>query len=268
MGGFADHMGLLAKVRGAWGHVLKASASPSSRNEHPCLWTPPCALDVFFGKKPVVKSGRHQVEIPKPYILFSRNREGNLVVGLTLFGFACDWVHVAEAALIDALRNHVNWRALAGDDLFLPSNIDIEHRNLKTLQGLKGIPCPDNAAIEFETPLSAEKADIADIPYSFITRLARRLSGLARWHDVVYDPHFNTLRQTWDGCDIEIEVDEPLLVKRGSSRQHRVRTHLARQATLHIGGDIEELWPLLRLGETSHVGRGAVTGLGRYRLVY
>jgi len=265
MGAFADRPSLLNKVRGALGDVLVAAGSDAVRAKRPCDWSPPCAAEVFFADKPALRIGSFASQISKPFVLAAGRRQQELVVRATIFGFATDWTRVVAEALAYALREKVRWHALAKDDgLFVPRTIEIKRLRVSTAQGLRVGPAPREAVVAFVTPLDAERGSLDETPHLVLDRLARRIALLARWYDVALDPLWDDLERAWLACDYEI-ADEA----RGASSTggHKFRNRVTEARSVTISGELAGLWPLLVIGESTHIGRGANVGLGRYRLM-
>lgn len=100
-GRLADHLGIPARVRGAWGRALARGASPEALAGGPCLWPAPCAYDLFFNTHDHLTA---RLALPKPYVLRLERVGRDLCVTLTLFGIAADWAGEAADALVRALR--------------------------------------------------------------------------------------------------------------------------------------------------------------------
>lgn len=260
-GAVASHMRLLSKVRGALGDALMTGASEQAIAGKPCPWTPPCALDVLFREQ--ARVGRHG--IPKPFVLSAMRARNDLVVRLTLFGFACEWTHVVAERLSEALRHKVRWGDVA-KGLFLPKPT-IGALDVRTIEGLALQPAPGGVRLEFATPFDADGEDARDTPSTVIARLARRIDGLARWQDASIVPSLGELAPVWTGLEYQTEFRQAGPVSRGSRRQDRWISNATLTGSVEITGDLLPVWPLIRIGETCHAGRGAVIGLGRYGVV-
>lgn len=118
----------------------------------------------------------------------------------------------------------------------------------------------------FATPVDASGANPLDQPSTLIARLARRIDGLARWQDAALDVRWDDVRQVWESLNYDESGLVPVLPDRASRRQERRIVNEAVVGELIIAGNIAPIWPFLVIGETCHVGRGAVTGMGRLRL--
>jgi hypothetical protein len=247
-------------VRGGIGTVLLESASDAAVAGLTCPWTPPCALDVFFREQG--RFGAHG--IPKPYVLSADRRGQDLVVTMTLFGIAVDWAAVMTHALVGTLRSRIDWHALR-DDIFVPrvvlADVSVQH-----YQGLRAQARRERAEVEFLTPMNAERDDPVGRPATLFARLARRIEGLALWHDVQIDEDWRDLGVCWN--DIEYDV-RGLRIDRARRRSGGTQTtfHVPTvSGVLWIYDLTSELWSLLALGAETHVGKGATEGFGRYAL--
>lgn len=103
-GALVGDLVLMNRVRRALGRMLMTGASAEAIAGKPCPWQPPCALDLLFREHARI-GGRHG--IPKPWVLAFDRRGFDLIVRITLFGFAIDWAGVVGHALAQALRDHI-----------------------------------------------------------------------------------------------------------------------------------------------------------------
>ncbi len=258
--GFAHDLHLLRRVRGGIGTVLLESASEAAVAGRPCPWTPPCALDVFFREQG--RFGAHG--IPKPYVLATDRRGPDLVVTMTLFGIAVDWAAVMTHALVGTLRFRIDWHALR-DDIFVP-RIALEDISVQHHQGLRPRPRREHAEVEFLTPMNAERDDPVGRPATLFARLARRIEGLALWHDVALDEDWRGLGVSWNDVEYDVRGLRTACARRrsgGTQTSFHVPTV---SGTLWVHEVTSELWSLLALGAETHVGKGATEGFGRYAL--
>ena len=135
-------------------------------------------------------------------------------------------------------------------------------------------PCPARLTLCLETPLRLRQAEKLVGPEAFqfgalFANLLRRISLLTTFH-----------------TDTPLVVDFAALSRAGWTIQHRaarlrwhewVRYSSRQDTLLQMGGllgeieldgaGLEPFWPYLWLGQWTHAGKGAVMGLGRYRLV-
>ncbi|EJW09345.1 hypothetical protein A33M_1555 [Rhodovulum sp. PH10] len=264
-GALAGDLVLMARIRGALGRALMEGASAEAIAEKACPWEPPCALDVLFREQ--VRSGRHGV--PKPWVLALDRRGLDLVVRITLFGFAIDWAGAVGHALVTALRRGIDFHDRAAG-LFLPA--PTVSRLVVRENGIASPPPRETVLLDLVTPLDATGDDPLDRPASVIGRLARRIDSMARWMDVSVDADWPVLAAHWNALDYDAggllrdRLDSRSGRQRDGTGAHRRFARPLLSGTLAIGGDLAPVWPLLVLGETCHAGRGATAGLGRYRL--
>lgn len=246
-------------LRRSFGGALGAGASPECAATHPpspCPWEPVCALDVFFREQMRVAGDG----LPKPFVTLADTEGSDLIVSLRVFGFATDWMPAAEHAFVDALCHRLPWRKLG---VSMPPILD---RTVKTCEGIAVDSIPDTATLDWITPLDAEKIDPSDRTASILTRLHRRLNGLARWHDASLPDLPEDVVHGWETM-LETEgLHAPTLRPSHSGKDRRTFQAPVAIGTLTLRGDLRPLWPLLRLGERCAVGRGAVRGQGRYSL--
>lgn len=249
---------LLNRIRGAWGESLKRGASAAAIGGRPCDFDPPSSFDVFFREQARI-GGRHG--LPKPYVFVLDVRRNELEIRLSVFGFACDWIAVARERLVEAVA-HVRWTS---DGYGEP--VRVRSCALLTAPAMAISAAPGEVVLDFLTPFDATGEDVAQQPWSVVARLARRVDGLARWMDVGVEADWQEIAGHWRGLDFAWDAFERGEHLRGSRRQQRVFANPVGQASLRIAGDLAPVWPVLFLGQTCHVGRGAVAGQGRYRLV-
>lgn len=250
--GLIDDLEMLNHFRRSFGGALGAAASASARANLPCPWSPPCALDVFF-REQLREDG---IGMPKPFVMLADHDGDDLIASLRLFGFATDWMPAAEHAFIAGLREVLPWQKLGRTQ---PAITD---RQIDTCDGISDAQIPETVTLHWLTPLDAEKIDPANNPISILTRLHRRAAQLGRWHDVGME---DANPERWQA----IEWDAALSLSNQPYRSQGGQTAVNADGALGdvtLSGDLAEVWPLLRVGERSLVGRGAVRGRGRYEL--
>ncbi len=262
MGVFSSSPSLLNKVRGALGAVLLESGSFAVRERRPCDWRTTCAAEVFFGKKPQIKIGPYCSEITKPYVLYARREEQDLVIGMSVFGFACEWIRELTPALLQALQARVRWQDLSKDrNGFIPKKIEILEPYIKLHNPILLSEDPKSVEIKFLTPLDAERGGLDSRPYLIFERLMLRISMLARWHYIDLNTSWDLLEVDWMACDFSLFIPEK--VRYGG---HKFKNNTALEQTVVIEGNLKKIWPLLVIGEQVNIGRGATLGLGHYRI--
>lgn len=264
-GVLADHEQLLSDLRGSFGRGLMAGASERSLAEQVCDWSPPCANDVFFGPKPEVKVTRHHHAIPKPFILRAEADGPDLVLTISLFGFASQWLGDVRAAMLGAVRERMEWRRLAGGR-FLPRDLVVSLRQHQISAVAAGEQAPADCVMRFITPVDCKNTDPLDRPVSILSRLASRLYLMARWQDVAIEVDWRQISAAWRALEINVIKQERHKITRDSGRTSTRFFIPGRLLDVELSGNLQAVWPLLKLGEVVHVGRGTVAGLGRYKL--
>ena len=244
--------------RRSFGGALGAGASPEASDGLPCPWEPPCALDVFFREQMRVDGDG----LPKPFVTLADRDGADLIAGLRVFGFATEWLPAVEQAFVDALRHRLPWRKLGAAP---PPILD---RQVETRHGFEAGPMPEAATLRWITPFDAEKIDAGEKTGSILTRLHRRLRGLARWHDADL-PELNAKTVArWEAVTDARDIGAPKILASRSGLQRRTFHARAVQGRITLRGDLSPFWPLLLMGERCAVGRGAARGMGRYRLTW
>jgi hypothetical protein len=259
-GALAHDLDLLRRIRGGIGEVLIEGASPEALAGRPCPWDPPCALDILFREQG--RRGAHG--IPKPYVLAAERRGRDLVVEMTLFGFAADWTAAATHALLATVQHRIDWRGQR-PGLFLPTVSLIEVR-VTAVEGPASPPPQPMVDVVFLTPMNGEGDDPFERPATVFARLARRIEGLARWHDAEIAADWQALAALWEGASYDLGLMQRAGVVRRSGRERRSFTVETVKGTLRIADLPAELWPLLVIGCPIHVGKGASEGFGRFLL--
>lgn len=263
LGRRADDPALPGKVRGALGHALLRGASAAARAGRPCPWTPPCALDVMLREQ-----GRltPKLMLPRPVVPAVDRRGRDLVVRLTVFGFATEWMPAAAEALSAAVAEGL---ARATDD---GRPVAIRHRRLGAADGVDWPEAAEGGdapvALNFLSPVVFRGPDDgfpADFP-GFVANLGNRLSGLARWQDVRLEADWRGLKAAAAAVAMDARGLERVRWRRRSSRQGRTIGMAGWTGTVVLHGPVWPFLPLLALGATAHVGSHTALGLGRYGL--
>lgn len=260
-GAFAPHLGLLRKLRGALGDALSAGASAAARKRRPCPWEPPCALDIFYREQLRLSGG---LGVPKPFVLQADRRGQDLVLRILIFGFACDWTAAIVERLPEVLERRISWRSIVRGQ-FVPT-VEIAKLSVVSRERVVLTRSHADAILTFLTPLNCEgDEDPIDVPWSVVSRLARRVSALARWQDA-------GLAIDWEvfSAGIRQLSYDPRGLVPGSSLRVANQSRSEFQVPSLIGElRVAEIPPtvaaLLSIGETTHIGKGANIGFGRYR---
>ncbi|MBK8175228.1 MAG: hypothetical protein IPK66_08200 [Rhodospirillales bacterium] len=254
------------KLRGAWGEQLKATASAEAIAGGACGWQPPCALDVFFRTQGRITPA---LEIPKPYVLALLADGADLLVRLTLFGFATDWTETAAEALVRGCRTASCRGRL----------LEVIDRRYWSEESIPTAEAPAALVLAFETPLEIRLKHPAERDRTdqtnessfnlatLIATLGNRVSGLARWQDASVDSDFRALKDQAAALDVQVLDHLPDRWKRFSRRQGQWIPMAGRRLVVMIEGGLAPLMPLLAIGEICHAGSHTSLGLGRYALL-
>jgi len=268
LGAFVELPGLLNKIRGSLGEALLASASDAVKQERVCLWTPCCAAEVFFAQKPTIEIGLrdYRAQIPKPFVLAAeRHGSQDLQITLTIFGVAEYWTQAASEA---ALRHRVHWHKLAAGVYFVPAKICVESVKVRAYQSGLTRRVPDECRLSFITPLDTERTEITDNPHQVLKKLLIRVALMARWQGLGLRGDLDGLYADWQKleCNFVGPVHKSSM-RLDSGRNNQTGFRDVTMSELAIAGNLASLWPFLLIGETTHIGRGAVKGLGRYTIL-
>lgn len=255
---------LAGKVRGAFGTALMAGASAEAIDGEPCSFDPPSAFEVLFRKQGRLTPG---LDLPGPWVLGIDAKRNDLVVSLSLFGFAIEWSPAAAEALTRALRDLVAWPPVIGKKAPV---VEIVARRATTDVGHDVIRPQGSVEIALLSPLVLTGRDVRSQPESLITGLGTRISGLARWHDVAIDDSVDWAALKSDAASLTYDITDaaPVRWNRGSNRQGRVIPMSGLMGRLTITGEISpDIALLLTLGATCAAGADTAMGCGRYRVV-
>ena len=248
-----------AHLRRSFLGALGTGASPEARRGQPCPWDPPCALDVFRREQ---MRGARGDGLPKPYVIFTRADAGDLLVSLRVFGRANLWFAAAVEGFCAGLREILPWQKAAR--MALPEILD---RRVTICQGITTLPAAGSRlVIEFLSPVDVSGVRGA-IGRSLVSRMVRRAAAMARWHGLALAPEIT--RRITAHMDALVHDERELATRRyfSPNRHAQRRRHETCEGRLGIEGDIAPALPLLAIAERCHVGRAAVEGLGRFRLV-
>lgn len=238
--------------------ALGRGASPESLNDKPCPWTPPCALDVFMREQYREARGNG---LPKPYVIFTDAIGDDLLVSLRVFGAANDWFAATSEAMVAGMRNILPWKRLFGCDMPM-----ISGREIKVVKKVAVPVFRDQVSVEFLTPVDASGKGGA-IERSLLARLLRRVGGLARWQGMMFSDDYARNLALQIGA---LNYQQSRLVTGGylsPNRKSEHRHHKTMTGVLVASGLIDPVLPMLAIGERCHLGRAAVEGLGRYRIL-
>jgi hypothetical protein len=129
---------------------------------------------------------------------------------------------------------------------------------------------PDRLQIRFLTMTRLKHGGtfVTTIPFHALVRgLLRRLSSLLYFHHgIEWDVNFAGLIERAKRISTTAENVQWVDWDRYSGRRGTHITMGGLVGTVVYSGDLDEFWPLLKIGEYVHVGKGAVFGMGKYRI--
>jgi len=245
---------LTGRLRGAWGRALMRGASDPALAGRPCRWEPPCAFDPLFREQGRITT---RLSIPRPYVLAARPMGGDLLVVLTVFGFACDWIEAAADALVAGLRH--------GEPAPLGGPATLLGRRLVTADTVT-VPAAETgpALLTFHTPVAFRDGNDLRFPglRTLVSSLGNRVSGLARWQDTAVATDWKTIAEHAETLTLEGDLTERRWQRRSNRQDGRAIPLGGWLGRLVIGGDLAPILPLLALGTTCHAGSHTTLGLG------
>jgi len=260
--GFACPPNIGGHIRRSFLGALSHGASIAAKSNLPCSWDPPCALDIFNREQ---VRGSKGVGLPKPYVIFTEVDGSDLLIGLRLFGMANDWFMRAAEALIFGIENIVPWSRLYVSSNGPPKVLDRKIQHYSKVECYYG---QKSVRLMLLSHLDASRTDNKQDRYSILKKMLRRIDGISRWNGLALDDT-SLVRLTQNvGKIIEVDTSRTkpsTYVMPSKSKQKRVNQTIIGE--LQLSGDLGEFWPILALTERAHVGRGAVEGMGRVRIL-
>ena len=276
--------------RGVFGPALKKLVCITSDGEcAPCLVRSSCAFPYIFETAPAPEDDAPASvgQAPHPYVLAPepewrpRTVRGE-TVEVTLLGHGVrEWPYVLHALRRGAGRGlgveRVPLRLVSAEQQDPASG-----RWPTILRGdgvLIGLPAatpeppamPARFRLRLLTPLRVRREDDLVEPErlgfdEFVATLLRRLALLSRFHtDIAW---------RFDHAGLRELAARAAIVEQRLSWQDWARYSTRQQRRIPMGGvvghsvveagGLEPLWPMLWLGQWTHLGKGAVMGLGRY----
>lgn len=250
-----------AHLRRSFLGALSGGASAEAQAGAPCSWDPPCALDVFCREQ---LRGPRGDGLPKPYVILWHKDGYDLIVGVRVFGIAIDWFMIAAEAMALGLRSILPWGRI------LPGRTDAPHIAERWIEFGHPAPIPSSQKalqIVFTSQVDVGKTDPFVAPHRMLSRLLRRVDGISRWNGVgLTDEAGRALAQHMAG----LEYDTSALVQgtyHSPNAKGQKRVNQTVTGPLVVKGDWTSVWPVLAMGQRCNMGRGAVEGLGAFRLM-
>lgn len=249
----ASSPALLGRVRGAMGHALARSASPEALAGAPCPYDPPCAYDLFHNAQGALHAG---LELPKPYLLRADAAAADLVLTLRLIGAACDWAAEFRAALIAGLRG--------GLDLDRAGRVPLDV--IAVSRAIVTVAPPPRGTLELSTltpiiqRLRADHTGLGLDAASLMLGLARRATGIARWHGLSLDLSEAALAES-------LRTAPPSVTGARHSLSRGTKPRPGFSGRIRFAAPTPELRGLLGLAEALHIGADTTVGSGRVQLI-
>ncbi len=287
---------LPALVSSMWRGILGMQLKRMSEGLASCPvlpeWLPRQRLYEYFMETPPPPDAavmRRYASVPHPYVLMSARaaRDQRLLAGqplhlrLRLFGRATALANVVILALargaaggIGKTRAHARLRrvlAADGSTVFVPG---VSYTPPPAQMPAVPAPCPPPTRIRLESPLRLQqKGRILTprtfSPAAFLMNIVRRYSMLCLFHEgKELQADFRELKRQAETVRLLHHRLRSVRLERYSARQGR--THpldgLEGECVLDMSG-APDLWPFLWLGQYTLAGKGAVFGLGQYRII-
>ena len=277
--------------RGAFGHALKRLVCVTREPAcPPCLLYRSCIYPYLFETPPDPGVGKltQYPAAPHPYLLIPDEHGGRvpagetLTVDVTLFGHGNRHlpyvIHAMDQAgqrglskdrgaltlLRVAQADGADWRPI-----YVPGG------NLTPLPAVAPVapPCPERLILRLLTPLRLNSEDrlVSQDRFRFhhlFSNLLRRISLLTAFHtDDPLETDFAGLTRAARALNLTLSRLRWHEWARFSSRQDTLVKMGGLVGEIGLeGAGLEPFWPYLWLGQWTHAGKGAVMGLGRYRI--
>lgn len=276
--------------RGAFGHALKKLVCITRQPTCPnCLLYRSCVYPYLFETPPDPQVGKltRYTAAPHPLVFLPLNNGpqpagATVCLQLTLFGHGNRYL----AYILHALQQATERGIGTGDGRLTLTHIEqetptgwsrIHHTNGPITPQPTGMPhpppCPQRLRLSITTPLRLTRQGHLVTPATFdfaslFASLLRRVSLLTAFHtDTALETDFRFLSdaaQAYSGLTARLNWQS---WTRYSTRQNRPIQMDGLSGTAVLDGrGLEPFWPYLWLGQWTHVGKGAVMGLGSYQL--
>ena len=243
---------LVARLRGAWGHALRAAAAagqPEAIRAHA----------LFFPDK--IGGAGHA---GPPYRIAARIEGGRFHVTLMLIGFAGRWRDAAFEAMIAALTT--------------PPGLLLDRRNgrrapLRLVSAnwtrSEGVEPPEPAravVLEFHTPLMLGPSGVLGSAFDdILVGLADRAAQMEPWIGLRFEPRLSWWRDRARALSYDCNSLRPVTWDMYSSVNGRTKAS-GYVGRLAVTGADEEVLALLAAGTVLHAGGSVSKGCGRYDL--
>lgn len=243
-----------------------------------------CAYGAVFEPIPTPQSqglSQRFRDLPRPYVISPVHRGGfygagqrlslDLILTAPAFGhlkaaeraFSRLHIHGTPMRLVEAQMRSPQ----ASDGSPEDASIDANGYNIV----IPAVPETVRVVLEHPLRLRRDNRNVGTETFradTFFSALLRRISSL--YEAANSEPMDVNYRRLLDHAREHIRLDDTRLAwidaERHSSRQARNVPIGGVVGSFTLTGNLEPLWPWLWVGQWTHVGKGAVMGLGRYRL--
>lgn len=286
-------------LRGGFGRVFRRICCAQRQDEcHGCLLQESCPFAYVFETAPPAgaQALRNLENIPRPFVIeppLETQHEykpgDKLSFHLVLIGKGIQFLPYFIVSLDELghvgigkgrrpyLLRTVNFVGLDGAEKTIFSASDRTVRDPGTsLAGAeilgKTTPSVKNNQLQVRlltmTRLKHGNRFVTSLPFHVLLRgLLRRTSSLMYFHHgEELDVDFAGLIQRAEQVQTLSEDTQWVDWDRYSGRRDARITLGGLVGTVTYTGDVDEFWPLLKIGEYVHVGKGAVFGMGQYRI--
>lgn len=286
-------------LRGGFGRVFRRICCAQRQDEcHGCLLQESCPFAYVFETAPPAgaQALRNLENIPRPFVIeppLETQQEykpgDKLSFHLVLIGKGIQFLPYFIVSLDELghvgigkgrrpyLLRTVNFVGLDGAEKTIFSASDRTVRDPGTsLAGAeilgKTTPSVKNNQLQVRlltmTRLKHGNRFVTSLPFHVLIRgLLRRTSSLMYFHHgEELDVDFAGLIQRAEQVQTLSEDTQWVDWDRYSGRRDVRITLGGLVGTVRYAGDVDEFWPLLKIGEYVHVGKGAVFGMGQYRI--
>ncbi len=278
--------------RGAFGHALKRLVCVTREPRCPdCLLYRSCSYPYLFETPPdpAIALLRKYPAAPHPFLLRPpADTRRSLAAGeetlldLTLFGHGHRYlpyvIHALDQAATQGLGSHRGRLALAAVEQNAATGwTPIYQSNGPLTPAPPHIPeppsCPERLALRIETPLRLAVDNDHITPETFrfthlFGSLLRRIPLMIAFHGAApLTADFAALARAADRVPLTAVRLHWRDWNRYSSRQRNTVPMGGLVGEIELNGaGLEPCWPWLWLGQWTHAGKGAVMGLGGYRI--
>jgi hypothetical protein len=285
-------------LRGGFGRVFRRICCAQRQDEcHGCVLRESCPFAYVFETAPPAgaRALRNLENIPRPFVIEppletrQEYRPGEkLSFHLVLVGKGIQFLPYFIVSLDELgrvgigkgrrpyLLRTVNFVGLDGTEKTIFCASDRTVRDPGSFRGAEiigeTVPVGDHQQLRIRlltmTRLKHDNRFVTALPFHVLVRgLLRRISSLMYFHQgEELDVDFAGLIARATQVETLSEDTRWVDWDRYSGRRDARITLGGLVGTVTYAGDLNEFWPLLKIGEYVHVGKGAVFGMGKYRL--